>query len=209
MGKEDLMESNEQFLDFLDDIINQDKKAWDQFVEKYGNIIYSYINRTLKRYHYSFQNDEIEEIFDRIFVALLDRDCRRLRNFRGENERSFVAYLREISFHLTIDFLREQKSFVDLEEIQYRISDDNKFKKIETKDLKKLINELKDGLSERHHYLFRLIYEEDLSLSNIAEIMALKINAVHQLKFRMVNNLVKIAKKKNLYEELKSFISDG
>ncbi|MGA1824299.1 MAG: RNA polymerase sigma factor, partial [bacterium] len=180
------MESNERFLDFLDDIVKRDKKAWDLFVEKYGNIIYSYINRTLKRYHYSFQNDEIEEIFDRIFVALLDRECRRLRNFRGENERSFVAYLREISFHLTIDFLREQKSFVDLEEIQYRIADDDKYRKIEIKDLKKLINELKEGLSDRHHYLFKLIYEEDLSLSNVAEIMALKINAVHQLKFRMV-----------------------
>ena len=209
MGKDDLMESNERFLDFLDDIVKRDKKAWDLFVEKYGNIIYSYINRTLKRYHYSFQNDEIEEIFDRIFVALLDRECRRLRNFRGENERSFVAYLREISFHLTIDFLREQKSFVDLEEIQYRIADDDKYKKIEIKDLKKLINELKEGLSDRHHYLFKLIYEEDLSLSNVAQIMALKINAVHQLKFRMVNNLIKIAKKKNLYDELKSFISDA
>ena len=203
------LQTNTEFLEFLEKCAKKDKEAWDSFVEKYGSLIYNYIIRTLKRYNFFFQNDEVDEIFNRIFLALLDKKCRRLKNFRGQNERSFGAYLREISFHISIDFLREQKSFIELEQIQYRISDDDKYEKFDRKELKQIIVILRDELPDRHKYLFRLVYEEGYDLSEIAEIMDLKLNAVHQLKFRMINNLIKIAKKKNLYYELKKFISDS
>jgi len=203
------METNVEFLEFLDRCANKEKEAWDIFVQKYSSLIYNYIIRTLKRYNYFFQNDEVDEIFNRIFLALLDRRCRRLKNFRGQNERSFGAYLREISFHISIDFLREQKTFLELEQIQYRISDEDKYEKFDRKELKDIIGTMRDELPERHKYLFKLVYEEGYELSEIAEIMRLKLNAVHQLKFRMINNLIKIAKKKNIYHELKKFISDS
>jgi len=202
------VDTNVEFLNFLEKCANKDKDAWDTFVEKYGNLIYNYIIRTLKRYNYFFQNDEVDEIFNRIFLALLDKKCRRLKNFRGQNERSFGAYLREISFHISIDFLREQRSFVELEQIQYRISDEDKYERFDQKELREIIVIIRNELPERHRYLFRLVYEEGYELSEVAEIMDLKLNAVHQLKFRMINNLIKIAKKKNLYHELKKFISE-
>lgn len=205
----DIMETGDDFLDFLNRCTLKEKDAWDLFVERYSNLIYNYIIRTLKKYYYFFQNDEVDDIFNRIFVALLDKNCRRLRNFRGKNERSFGAYLREISFHITVDFLREQRNFVELEQIQYRICDDDKNERFDLKELKELIGVLRDELPERHKYLFKLIYKEGLDLSEIADIMNLKLNAVHQLKFRMLNNLAKIAKKKDLYHELKTFISDS
>ena len=202
------VDTNVEFLSFLEKCANKEKDAWDTFVEKYGNLIYNYIIRTLKRYNYFFQNDEVDEIFNRIFLALLDKKCRRLKNFRGQNERSFGAYLREISFHISIDFLREQRSFVELEQIQYRISDEDKYERFDQKELREIIVIIRNELPERHRYLFRLVYEEGFELSEVAEIMDLKLNAVHQLKFRMINNLIKIAKKKDLYHELKKFISE-
>jgi RNA polymerase sigma factor (sigma-70 family) len=204
----DTMEADVEFLDFLDKCANKEKEAWDIFVEKYSNLIYNYIIRTLKRYNYFFQNDEVDEIFNRIFLALLDKKCRRLKNFRGQNERSFGAYLREISFHISIDFLREQKNFIELEQIQYRVSDDDKYEKFDNQELKDIIVILREELPERHKYLFKLVYEEGYDLAEIADMMDLKLNAVHQLKFRMINNLIKIAKKKNLYYEMKKFISN-
>ena len=79
---------------------------------------------------------------------------------------------------------------------------------MDRKDLEKVLLSLREELPDRHDYLFGLIYDEGLDLSEVAEIMDLKLNAVHQLKFRMINNLIKIAKKKNLYDELKIYISD-
>jgi DNA-directed RNA polymerase specialized sigma24 family protein len=47
-----------------------------------------------------------------------------------------------------------------------------------------------------------LIYEEGFVHSEIAEIMNIKINTVHQLKFRMIKNIHKIVKSKNLFHIL-------
>jgi len=204
-----MIQTDIEFLEFLNRCADKEKDAWDTFITKYSNLIYNYIIRTLKRYNYFFQNDEVDEIFNRIFLALLDKKCRRLRNFRGQNERSFGAYLREISFHISIDFLREQRNFVDLEQIEYRVSDDDKYEGLDRRELKDIIECLRNELPERQRYIFRLIYEEGHELAQVAETLELKLNAVHQLKFRMINNLIKIAKKKNLYDELKKFISES
>ncbi len=204
-----VMEINEEFLEFLEKCTRKEKEAWDDFVERYSRLIYNYIIRTLKKYYYFSNNEEVEEIYNRIFIALLDNNCRRLKNFRGKNERSFGAYLREISFHMTVDFLREQKSTVGLEVIQYKICEDDNYKYFDSYELKEIIKTIKNELPSRHKDIFRFLYEEELNLTEIAEIMKLKLNAVHQLKFRMINNLIKIARKKKLYDELKKFISDN
>ncbi|MGA1840909.1 MAG: RNA polymerase sigma factor [bacterium] len=196
------MENNKDFLDFLDLCTQKDKIAWNKFINKYSNLIYNYIIKTLQRYNYFFQEDVLEEIFNSVFLALLDKDCRRLKNFRGQDERSFMAYLREIVFNLTIDFLREQKRIVSLECVGQVDLDKDKDKELDTLSLLKTISILKEGLSERYKYLFKLIYEEDLGMSEIANIMNLKLNAIHQMKFRMINTIIDIAKKKNLYHEL-------
>ena len=196
------MENNKDFLVFLDLCTQKDRDTWNNFINKYSNLIYNYIIKTLQRYNYLFQEDVLEEIFNSVFLALLDKDCRRLRNFRGQDERSFTAYLREIVFNLTIDFLREQKRIVSLECIGQADLDKNKDKELDTISLLKTISILKEGLSERYKYLFKLIYEEDLGMTEIANIMNLKLNAIHQMKFRMIKTIIDTAKKKNLYHEI-------
>jgi RNA polymerase sigma factor (sigma-70 family) len=197
---------NKDFLSFLDLCTKKDKNAWDNFVNKYSKLIHNYIIKTLQRYNYFFQEDALEDIFSRVFLAFLDNDCRRLKNFRGQDERSFMAYLREIVFNLTVDFLREQKRFIALEYIEHIDLDKEMYKdqdkELDDLDLLKTIMTLKDELSDRNKYLFKLIYEENLGMSEIAKIMNLKLNAVHQMKFRMINSIIDMAKKKNLYYAL-------
>ena len=149
-------------------------------------------------YNYPFHDDEVEDIFISVFLGLLDKDCRKLKNFRGQNDRSFKSYLREITFHMTIDFLRKQRNFVNIEQIQYVISDKKNKEKLNNKDLEEIIFMSRDKLPERQKFLFKLIYEEEWKLSEIADLMELKINAVHQLKHRMINNIIRYIKKENL-----------
>ena len=202
------MEINKDFLKFLGRCIKKDKYAWDTFVETYSNSIYHYILRTFKRYSYSFQDNEVDETFNSIFLSLLDDNCRRLRNFRGQNERSFSAYLREISFHTTVDVLRKKKNFIDLEEIQYCISTQNDYERLDYWEFEKIILALREELPKRYNYLFHLIYEEDLDFYKIAGILNIKLNALHQLKFRMIKKIIKISKEKGLYHELKIFMNN-
>jgi len=198
----------ENFCKFLQTCIDRDEKAWDEFVAKYSKLIYSYIIKTLKRYNFQFHSDEWEEVYNRIFASLLENDCRRLQNFRGTSEKSFTAYLREICFHNTVDFLRERKSFLNIEDVPESSSYDAGFNKLEIKQLRSIIEKLKKELNPRHQLFFKLLFEEELSSEEISRIMHLKLNAIHQLKFRLVNKLIQIAKKKNLYQDLEIFIRD-
>ena len=200
------MEVNKDLLNLIERCIKKEKDAWNTFVRTYGKLIYNYIIRSMGRYSYPFQDDDLDEIFNNVFLALIEDDHKRLRNFRGQNERSFVAYLRQISFHICIDFLRQQRRFQVLEQIEYKICTQDDYERLDYKYLREIIGDIKEHLPERHNYLFQLIYEEDLDSQEIAGILNIKLNAVHQLKFRMIQNLIKIIKKKNLYEELEIFM---
>jgi len=95
-----------------------------------------------------------------------------------------------------------------LDKIQNYISAGDNSTNLDHKDLSCMISKIKDELPDRHKYLFKLIYEEDLNTSQIAEMININLNALHQLTFRMMKNIIKIAKKKNLYQELKLFINE-
>jgi RNA polymerase sigma factor (sigma-70 family) len=196
----------EDFSDFLSRCIRKEKDTWDLFVERYIHLIYNYIYHTLKRYNYAFQNEEVEDICHDIFLHLLDDDCRQLRNFRGRDEYAFMAYLRTISFSSTVDFLRSRRKFVNFDKVQYILPIKDKFNKLHRKDFRTLMGIIKDNLPKRHNRLFELIYEKELNNTEIADIMNLKKNAVHQLRFRMMKNVSKIVKKKNIYDELEIFM---
>lgn len=221
------MNKDKEFMKFLSNCIDGDQDSRNAFVDKYNNLLTNYVIRTLKRYNYPPYINEIyeqsetrtdavdafecvDDIVSRVYLSLFDQNCRRLRNFRGQNERSFGAYLREVSFHYTVDYLRGLENFfevVELDEILDRLSPDNPYEIIGKKELTKCISKIKKELPDRHKFLFKLTYEEGFDLSEISEILDLNIKAVHQLKFRMINNLIKIAKKQEVYDGLKDFIN--
>ena len=200
------MKANKDFLNLIKACINKEKAAWNTFVVTYGKLIYNYIIRSLRRYSYPFHDDELDEIYNNVFLALIEENYKRLRNFRGQNERSFAAYLRQISFHISIDFLRQQRKSQPLEQIEYKICAKDNYERLDYEVLREIIGDIKGRLPERHNYLFHLMYEEELDSSEIAEILNIRLNALHQLKFRMIQNLIKIIKNKNLYEDLEIFI---
>jgi len=184
------------FMPFLGQCIRQDKEAWNDFTERYGTKIYNYIRHTLNKYDYVWQEDDINEILHNVFLTLIDDDCRRLSNFRGNNERSFLAYLRTISFHVAVDYLMEWDSFIDFDAVQDVLPARNRSRQLEWKEMRSLVSMLRNDLPARHNRMFGLLYEEDLNQTEIAHIMDLQPNAVHQLKYRMIRNFIRIAKNK-------------
>lgn len=199
------MNNESHFKKFLNECIRKDKRSWDRFVDRFGNLIYFYIIHTFKRYNYSIKNKEADEIFNDVFLALLQDDCKKIKAFKGDNERSFMVYLRAITFHMVVDFLRAQKRFIGLDKVEF-CSTRSKIDRFEINEFRRLVSMLRDGLPARHNYLFMLLYEEGLNHLEIAQLMSLTPNAVHQLKFRMLRNIEKIARKKRLYNELKHFM---
>lgn len=203
------MDLNEDLFTFLDHCCEKDREAWEVFVNSYGIIIYDYIIRTLKRYGFDYQDDDANDIFDSVFLELLNEDCKRLRDFRRKEERSFPAYLRMMCFRIIARFINERESFVALGNVRQIIPEKGNSGKADSMDLKEIILILKKNLPKRYLYLFKLIYEEGLDFDEIAEIMNMKLKEVYQLKIQMIKDIQRIAKEKRLYSRLKLSLADA
>jgi RNA polymerase sigma factor (sigma-70 family) len=169
---------------------------------------YNYGNSTYEDFELEDSKEKmiegIEDITNRAYLALLDQKCRRLRNFRGTNEYSFGAYLREVSFHISIDYIREQTNYIEVKQIRDKTSY-NPYEKLDKQELFHLTQKIKKDLPEKHLFFFHLLYEEEFEIPEIAEIMDLNLNTIHQLKSRTINNFIRIAKQRDLFDELKQF----
>ncbi|MGA1843985.1 MAG: RNA polymerase sigma factor [bacterium] len=204
MERSPTIETND-FTGFLEQCTGRDRGAWELFVSRYGRPMYAYIEKTLARYNYPLHSEVVEDIAHRTFLSLVERDCQSIRNFRGNDDRTFKAYLREICFHTTVDFLREQGRFTELDEGCPYSSASQKVDISEQNELREILSTIRDALPARHRYLFKLIYEEEWDWPEIAEALQISLNAAYQLKFRMIGNIVRIAKGMNLYDLLKPF----
>jgi len=205
MERSPAIETND-FPDFFVQCTGRDRSAWALFISRYGRLMYTYVEKTLARYNYPLHPEVVEDIAHRTFLSLMEKDCRSLRNFRGNDDRTFRAYLREICFHTTVDFLREQKRFTELDQGCSHTPDPQQVDVSDQNDLREILSTIRDALPARHRYLFKLIYEEEWEWPEIAEALQISINAAYQLKFGMIRNIVRIAKGMNLYDLLKPFV---
>ena len=63
----------------LDLMLTGDRRARGAFVERFARLVYSVVGSTLGRSRHGGDEDLSDEVFADVFVALFDRDARRLR----------------------------------------------------------------------------------------------------------------------------------
>lgn len=96
----------------------RDKTAWDAFIKKYSSLIYSYINSILEQKKTKlFTQENINDVFQEIFVSLTKDDFRKLKTFTAKNGCSLASWLRQVTINYCVDYLRKSKSIVSLDEI--------------------------------------------------------------------------------------------
>jgi RNA polymerase sigma factor (sigma-70 family) len=184
--------------------IRHDKEAWDAFVEKYSRLISHSIVRTLKRYSFSLENQIIEDLFNTVFLSLLEDKCRKLRQFRWKC--SLSSWLHLISVHTTIDFLRKQRQDISLNgdkmdevSLKDKIKNGNPLadEVVERKEEKAIFEQIKKSLTSREQFFIELYYRRGLIPSEISKILNTTENNVYQLK-----NVVRKKMKDILYDFL-------
>ncbi len=97
-----------------------EQRAWEDFVDQFGRLIYYSIQRTLELKGVRLPADTIQEIFHSLFIHLAEDKARRLLRYTGRGNCSLATYIRMISINYTIDILRRQAKFsfqVDFEEV--------------------------------------------------------------------------------------------
>lgn len=85
-----------------------EKAGWEEFVRQYSNLVYHTIRKTLTLHHTECRAETVEDLYQEFFVSILQNNCRRLTQFRGDGSCTLASWLRVVASRQTIDFLRKQ-----------------------------------------------------------------------------------------------------
>lgn len=103
MGSSDLASPSPEQL--IEGCIKKDKRSWDIFVERYSKVVYWAIRDRLKRLGYNFEDEDINDIHQDVFIVLWAGD--KLAQLK---ERDKVAgWLAMVAGNAAIDHFRRMK----------------------------------------------------------------------------------------------------
>lgn len=157
-----------------------DKTAFEVLVKKYQT--------SVGRLAYSIMKSDqgIADIAQEVFLSVF----RGLNKFRGDA--SFKTWLYKITVHETMRYLKKKKRWTSLidkgasttnvAEVTFILFDnDNRHSPehlVLDSQKKALIQEAMSKLSDNHHIVLHLHYQEDLSVQEIAEILEIPVGSV-------------------------------
>ncbi|MFH1127934.1 MAG: sigma-70 family RNA polymerase sigma factor [Candidatus Omnitrophota bacterium] len=193
-------------LEFVLKCVKGDKPVWEEFVDKYSRLIFNYINSVLKSKNINlFNKENTDDIFQEIFVLLRKDNFRKLRSFKAKNECSLASWLRQVTINYTIDYVRNLKPAISLEEdsgdehcLKDRIADglplpsDYFFNKEKLKHLTDCIKKM----SNDDKYFLELFINRGLSLEKIKGVLRVSRPAVDMRKARIIDRLKECFKSK-------------
>ncbi|OGX33256.1 MAG: hypothetical protein A3F87_03925 [Omnitrophica WOR_2 bacterium RIFCSPLOWO2_12_FULL_51_24] len=85
--------------------IKKDKRSWDIFVERYSKVIYWAIRDRLKRFGYDFEDEDINDIHQDVFIALWAGN--KLAQLKDSDK--VAGWLAMIAGNAAIDYFRRMK----------------------------------------------------------------------------------------------------
>ena len=186
-------------LQFVQKCVNGDTRAWNDFIDRYSRLIYSYIYSVLKlKSAKQSAQTSAEDIFQQIFLLLRENNFKKLRSFKAKNGSSLATWLRQVVINFTIDSLRRIKPAESLDEDDARgfglediLADDaDSAREIIISEEK--IGPLKDCieiLDTDDKYFLELHFNQSLALEDLKDILKISRAAVDMRKFRLISRL--------------------
>ena len=103
-------------LEFAQRCANGDRQAWDEFLVTYSRLLYSCIFSAARTAGKRLSPDEHEDIFQGLFLSLIDDNSRKLKTYRGINGCTLASWLRQVAINFTLSRMEKRETVVSLEE---------------------------------------------------------------------------------------------
>ena len=185
-------------LEFVQRCVTGDKKAWDEFTAKYSRLIYAYIHGILKIKGVTFSQENIEDLYQEIFLQLRLDNFKKLKSFKALGGCSLASWLRQVVINFTLDYLRKSRALVSLdaeneEDLALKdIISDSKPLARDTVITEEKLLQLKDcigALADSDRYFLELHLNQRLDLEDVREALGLSRSAVDMRKSRIIERL--------------------
>jgi len=199
----------EQEKRLINQCIQGSSEAWRHFVERYSSLVYYIIQRVKRSRAADMSNEEIGDLHNDVFLSMMEKNGRKLRQYEGKNGCSVSTWIRIITVRATIDYLRKKKI---AGAYTYAVSDPGQDcgacqergpeELLEHKEERFILNEIISQLAPRDQLFLRLLYYDGIAPRDIAAIFNSTTNAVYS-RGNYLRNKMKIALKKKLSKKEK------
>jgi RNA polymerase sigma factor (sigma-70 family) len=185
-------------LKFIQRCVGKDKSAWDKFVDRYSRLIYSSIHSVLKTKGANLTQENINDLFQEIFLSLIKDNFKKLKSFKARNKCSLASWLRQVAVNFTIDFLRKDRILLSIDEEtneEYSLKDilrDGSVSADDALDDSERFNHLIDCISrldKDDKYFLELHINRDIGLEELKNLFRVSRGAIDMRKSRIVDRL--------------------
>ena len=192
-------------LRFVQGCLIGNKQSWSEFILRYSRLIYNYIYSVLAVKGRSIPNEQVEDIYQELFHALIKDNYKKLSTYQGKNGCSLASWLRQVTINFTIDYLRKLKPIVSLDaedEDGFALKDALKdlspgaIEFLNDQDRRKTLQECISLLEYDEQYFLELFLNQALTLDEIKEHFKINRGAVDMRKVRILQKLQDCFKKK-------------
>ncbi|MGA1868697.1 MAG: RNA polymerase sigma factor [bacterium] len=201
MKKEDITDK-----ELLQACIDGQEWGWEIFYEKYVRLIHYYIMQTAKVHNYNLSQEDLEDCYQSILLAILKDDCRRLRSFRGEHGCTLASWLRIITIRLTHNYLQSisrvnahnisSEELTTFDKISSERTPDSEEKFLEKEMWDNIYDVIENKLTPREKLIANLYWIDGLSFEEIADITKLSVNNLYLIRHRIQKKIKKIIERK-------------
>jgi RNA polymerase sigma factor (sigma-70 family) len=185
-------------LELLARCLAGNKKASENLVRRFSNLVYESVQYTLMVKHVSFNRHDLEDLHNTVFLKLFEQDRRKLRQYQGKRGCSVATWIKTIAVRTVLDHLRKkgvdaitfQKDRVPLEKLPELKADWAEFG-TEPEKVKQnyLVQAGMKRLSPRERLFMKLHFDQALSMAEVAEIMQLSIGNIYTIKYRAIQKI--------------------
>jgi len=159
-----------------------DRQMWDAFVEYFRPVISSAVRKTFRAYCSYLDEADIEDVTQEVFLRLCKADYRLLR-FYDSRRASLVTWLHIIARSMALDFLRRRP--VEMGPLDDEVMDIPTEEEIAPPSIE-IPPEI---LSTRQRLVVHLLYEKELAVSNVAEMLSVDAQTVRSTRHKALVKL--------------------
>ena len=174
-----------------------DKSFQEAFIRRFSNLVYSTILQTYRVKVGDVPDQDLDDLHNTLFVRLLERQCRRLRQFKGKNGCSLASWVRVITVRTVIDYIREsgdalsRSSFLETEESLERLQADfpEPWERMEELERKEILDAAMASLKPRDRLFLKLNCLGGIPIWEVAAMLHITENNAYSLKNRSLRRL--------------------
>ena len=163
-------------------LLRGERRAWNGFVRHYGPRVYQAAARVWRTYTGQVPEDEIEDVVQKVFTRLIEREFKLLKNY-DQNRASISTWLNVIARSTAIDNLRRRREFPapPTPETESEIAEVVN---------KKAGPEIPEGLlSGRQKLVLTLLFDKEMAVDQAAALLQVTPQTIRSTKHKALTRL--------------------